>query len=193
MKRINGSKGEDLGVWARTSAMGPWGGWLLCASLPVWLAGCATSADPHEGGFVSGAVGLAGGGYQRRVDEREGVHQGELDAQQRLKAQARALEQERAQVRGDLARARARLASQERRIAEERARLSAERQSPAATQASLRRLDQAQARVASTKGQLRGVRPDEQPVTDLKTRSQGIQKELDEIDSMVGVVSGTRF
>jgi septal ring factor EnvC (AmiA/AmiB activator) len=156
------------------------------------VAGCATSADPHEGGFVSGVVGLAGGGYQRRVDDREGVHQGELDAQQRLTADARALEQERAQVKGDLTRAQARLASQERRIAQERSRLRAEGKSSAA-QASLRQLDQAQARVASTKDRLRGVRPDDQPVTDLKTRSQGIQKELDEIDSMVSVVSGTRF
>jgi septal ring factor EnvC (AmiA/AmiB activator) len=135
------------------------------------VAGCATSADPHEGGFVSGVVGLAGGGYQRRVDEREGVHQGELDAQQRLKAQARALEQERAQVSGDLARAQARLAGQERRIARERSRLRAEGKGPT-TQASL---------------------PNDQPVTDLRARSQGIQKELDEIDSMVSVVSGTRF
>jgi chromosome segregation ATPase len=138
-------------------------------------------------------AGLAGGGYQRRVDEREGIRQSELDAQQQLKAQARALEQERAQVQGDLAQARSRLASQERRIAAERARLSAERQKSAATQVSLHRLDQAQARVASAKGELQGVRPNEQAVTDLKARSQGIQKELDEIDSMVGVVSGTRF
>lgn len=28
------------------------------------LCGCATSDDPHEGGFVSGVVGLASGGYQ---------------------------------------------------------------------------------------------------------------------------------
>lgn len=172
--------------------MARWSVWLCAASVSVCLVGCATSADPHEGGFVSGVVGLAGGGYQRRVDEREGVHQGELDAQQRLKAQARALEQERAEVRGDLARAQARLASQERRIAQERSRLRTVGQTTA-TQASLHQLDLAQARVATAKGQLRGAQPDEQPVTDLKARSQGIQKELDQIDSMVSVVSGTRF
>jgi len=170
----------------------PWAGWLLVAGIGSGLAGCATSADPHEGGFVSGVVGLAGGGYQRRVDERQTAHQGELDAQQRLKAQARALEEERAQVRGDLARARSRLAAQERRIAAERARVKAQGQG-SATQASLAKLDQAQARVAVAKGQLQGVRPEEQAVSELKSKSQGIQKELDEIDSMVGVVSGTRF
>lgn len=192
MKRSDSGKGEASGVCADACAIGRWGSGLLFAGLAVFVAGCATSADPHEGGFVSGVVGLAGGGYQRRVDEREGVHQGELDAQQRLKVQARELEQERAQVRGDLARAQARLASQERRIAQERSRLRTAGQT-SATQASLRQLDLAQARVATAKGQLRGVQPDEQPVTDLKARSQGIQKELDQIDSMVSVVSGTRF
>lgn len=176
------------------AAAGPRCSWrVLCASLAVWLGGCATSPDPHEGGFVSGVAGLAGGGYQRRIDERENMHQGELDAQEQLKAQARSLEQERAQVQGDLARARARLANQERRIAEERARIRAQRQNPNATQAGLRQLDLAQAKLASTKGELGSVRPKEQAVTDLKAKSQGIQKELDEIDSMVGVVSGTRF
>ncbi len=192
MKRSDGGKGTDSRLYAAASAMGRWRGWVLSAGISIFAAGCATSVDPHEGGFVSGVVGLAGGGYQRRVDEREGVHQGELSAQQRLNAQASALEQERAQVRGDLGRAQSRLANQERRIAAERSRLRAESKS-SATQASLHRLDQAQARVTSTKDQLRGVRPDEQPVTDLRTRSQGIQKELDEIDSMVSVVSGSRF
>lgn len=168
-----------------------WGLLFLGLALPVWLTGCATSDDPHAGGFVSGVVGLAGGGYQRRIDEREGVYQSELSAEQRLTAQALALEQERAQVKGDLARAQTRLASQERRIAQERARLSAQR--TAAAQSRLRQLDQAEARVASAKGSIQAVRPQEQPVTDLKTRSQDIQKELDEIDSMVGMVSGTRF
>jgi hypothetical protein len=184
------SKNLGLGTLPSNAGLGLW---LLWACLSVWLAGCATSADPHEGGFVSGVVGLAGGGYQQRVNEREGVHQGELNAQQRLKAQARALEQERAQVRGDLARAQTRLASQERRIAKERARLATAHQGSAETQASLRRLDQAQAQVASTKGALRSVRTDEEAVTDLQSRSRDIEKELDEIDSMVGVVSATQF
>lgn len=155
------------------------------------LTGCATSADPHAGGFVSGVVGMAGGGYQRRIDEREGAYQTELDASQRLKSQAQALERERAQVRGDLSRAQSRLASQERRIAQERARLSAQRTADA--QARLRQLDQAQTRVASAQGEIRAVRPEEQPVDELKTKSQDIRKELDEIDRMVGVVSESRF
>ncbi len=168
-----------------------WGLLLLGLCLPFWLSGCATSDDPHAGGFVSGVVGLAGGGYQRRVDEREGTYQTELDAGQQLKSQAQALERERAEVRGDLARAQSRLASQERRIAQERVRLSAQR--TAAAQGRLRQLDQAQARVASAQGEIRAVRPEEQPVDDLKARSQDIRKELDEIDRMVSVVSEPRF
>jgi hypothetical protein len=168
-----------------------WGLLPLGLVLTFWLTGCATSEDPHAGGFVSGVVGLAGGGYQRRIDDREGIYQTEMDAGERLKRQAESLEAERAQVRGDLVRAQSRLASQERRIAQERARLSAQRS--AASRARLRELDQAQARVADTKGELRGVRPQEESVDDLRVRSQDIQKELDEIDRMVGVVSETRF
>lgn len=186
-------EGLQMSWMYRANGMNQRRGLLLCACFSLWVGGCATSADPHEGGFVSGVVGLAGGGYQQRVDDREGVRQGELDAQQRLKAQARALEQERAQVKGDLASARSRLASQERKIAAERARLTAERQRSTADQARLRRLDQAEARLVSTKGQLKSVRPEDQPITDIKARAQSINKELDEIDSMVGVVSGTRF
>lgn len=171
----------------------PWGLALICACIPIWLSGCATSADPHQGGFVSGVVGLAGGGYQRRVDEREGVYRDELDAQQRLKAQARALEEERAAVKGDLGRAQARLANQQSRIARERARLGAERQSSAAALERLRLLEQAQAKANRTKGELGAATTSDQSVADLRARSEEIQKELDQIDRMVGVVSGTQF
>jgi hypothetical protein len=191
MKRM----GPNRSAWfvTRDGCCNPlgWGLLLLGLSIAIGVNGCATNADPHAGGFVSGVVGLAGGGYQRRIDERESDYQAELDAGERLSSQARALEAERAQVKGDLARSQSRLASQERRISQERARLGAQR--TAANQARLRQLDQAQARLASTSGELQAVRPQEQPVEDLKVRSQDIQKELDEIDRMVGVVSETRF
>lgn len=35
------------------------------------LSACVTSEDPADGGFFNGVNGLAGGGYQARVDERE--------------------------------------------------------------------------------------------------------------------------
>lgn len=166
---------------------------LAAAALAVVLGGCASSPDPHDGGFVSGVIGLAGGGYQRRVDDRTATYQGELDAQTRLKAEARALEQERDAVRGELGRAQARLAEQERRIAAERARIAAARQRSAADQARLARLDQAQSRVASTRAAVRAVDPSAQPVPDLKARTADIKGDLAEIDDLVGVVAGPGF
>ena len=169
------------------------GVWIVCAGLPLCLVGCATSPDPHQGGFISGIVGLAGGGYQQRIDERQGTYQVELDAQQRLKAQAREVEQERTAVKGDLARANARLAALQQRIAQQRAMLRTAGGPSAARQGELRRLDQAQAQVKRTQGALRGVHPDQQPVTDLKARSAAIQRDLDQIDGMVATVSGKGF
>jgi chromosome segregation ATPase len=163
------------------------------AALAAWLTGCATSADPHEGGFVSGVVGLVGGGYQQRVDQRQDAYQGELNSQQRLQAEARSVEQERAAVRTDLNRANARLAELERRIARQRAALRASAAQSAASRAEQQRLDQAQARVTRTKGALRSVNPNEQPVGDLKARSVAINQDLNQIDSLVGAVSGKGF
>ena len=156
--------------------------------LALGLAGCATSDDPHQGGFISGIAGLAGGGYQQRIDERQGAYQGELSAQQRLQAEARSVEQERAAVRTDLNRANARLADLERRIARQRAALRA-----SGNRADQQRLDQAQARLTRTKGALRSVKPGEQPVGDLKARSVAINQDLNQIDSLVGAVSGKGF
>ena len=165
----------------------------LAALATLFIGGCATSPDPHEGGFVSGVVGLMGGGYQRRVDERQGVYQGELDAQQRLKIEAQQVQAERDAVRGQISQANARLAAIERRIAAERAQIKAASARSSAGQAQLRRLDQAQAQVRRTQGAIRGVRPDQQPVGDLKARSAAIQRDLDQIDRMVASVSGKGF
>ncbi|AFL75301.1 hypothetical protein Thivi_3431 [Thiocystis violascens DSM 198] len=174
-----------------------WRQWLagLCLPfcLPIWLGGCAIDDDPHQGGFASGVVGLAGGGYQRRVDEREGVYRGELSAQEQLKAQAHELERARAAVRTDLDRARARLAAQENRIRRERALLAAQGQRTPAARTRVERLDQAQSRIVRTQGQLGSIRPEAQSLEDLKQRSRGLENELNEIDGLVGTVSGQAF
>lgn len=156
-------------------------------SLLLVLGGCTTSPDPHQGGFVSGVAGVLGGGYQRRIDERETVYRGELSAQDRLAAEARALEQERARVRGDLSRANARLAALENRVKRERARLAARGQGGAAER---ERLDRAESRIAVARGQLRTIRPEQQSVDDLKARTRRLDSELKEIDGMVETVSG---
>ena len=163
--------------------------WASALVLTVCLSGCATSPDPHQGGFVSGVVGLAGGGYTRRIEERESTYRGELSAQDQLKAQARALEQERAQVRSDLDRANARLAALESRVRRERAQLAAQGYGSASARAQRERLDRAESQIVLAKGQIRSIRPQEQPMPDLKARTLKLDSELDEIDGMVGAVS----
>lgn len=39
--------------------------------MALLLSACVSSQDPADGGFFNGVNGLAGGGYQARVDERE--------------------------------------------------------------------------------------------------------------------------
>ena len=58
----------------------------------LFLAGCATSADPTQGGFISGVNGLMSGGYDQRV----AAQSYELD---RMRAQQDAAERQASQAR----------------------------------------------------------------------------------------------
>lgn len=44
---------------------------VLVAAPFLLIAACASNEDPAEGGFISGVAGAAGGGYQKRVDEKQ--------------------------------------------------------------------------------------------------------------------------
>lgn len=44
---------------------------LLATAAAAALSACAPKADPAAGGLLSGVTGVAGGGYQARVDERQ--------------------------------------------------------------------------------------------------------------------------
>lgn len=44
---------------------------LLIGISAMALAACEVSEDPADGGFLSGVVGVAGGGYQSRIDTLE--------------------------------------------------------------------------------------------------------------------------
>ncbi len=44
---------------------------LLIGASALALSACEVSQDPADGGFLSGIVGVAGGGYQARVDRLE--------------------------------------------------------------------------------------------------------------------------
>ena len=43
----------------------------VLATVALAVAGCATSSDPSEGGFISGVKGVTTGEYDRRVEERK--------------------------------------------------------------------------------------------------------------------------
>jgi len=44
---------------------------LLIGASALALSACEISEDPADGGFLSGVVGVAGGGYQNRIDALE--------------------------------------------------------------------------------------------------------------------------
>lgn len=44
---------------------------LLIGASALALSACEISEDPADGGFLSGVVGVAGGGYQARIDALE--------------------------------------------------------------------------------------------------------------------------
>jgi chromosome segregation ATPase len=75
------------------------------------LAGCATSPDPAQGGFISGVNGLLSGGYKQRVAEQSTdleqmrMQQAAAEAQSN-QARAALSERERqvAKLRGDVSR-----------------------------------------------------------------------------------------
>jgi len=193
----NSLKNTMIGPWRRRTVnrrgLSPWPLRAVGAAalLAAALSGCATSSDPAEGGFINGVVGIAGGGYDRRVAEREDAYRKEVDTQTALQAEARRLERERAEVRGQLTQAEGRLAAQQRRIAAERRRLGAAR--GAAARAEMKRLDEAQAQVDVTSAAVRAASRADQPLPDLKASAQSIEAELARIDELVGVVGGGAF
>jgi tetrahydromethanopterin S-methyltransferase subunit G len=167
---------------------------ILVLGFPVltWcLCGCATTDDPHQGGFVSGVVGLTSGGYEKRISAREHSYETELGEQQRLIAEADALRRERARVQADLNQANRRLASIEQKVRQARSQIARERRTSGSVQQQQRRLDATEAKIAEVRSTLDETRPGEQPVSLLAVRSREINKELDEIDTLVAVVAGS--
>jgi len=163
---------------------------LFQLTLVAALVGCATSADPRDGGFVNGIVGLGGGGYQRRIDERRDTLSAEQAAQRQLAIEQREVEAERDAVRGELQRAEQRLAAQQRRIAAERARILALEQKSAADRARLAELKRAEARAGDAERKIRQADAARDPVPSLQAKSRSIQQELSEIDETIAAVGG---
>jgi chromosome segregation ATPase len=157
------------------------------------VSGCATTDDPHQGGFVSVVVGLTSGGYEQRISDRERHYRAELDEQQRLVAEAQALRRERARVRADLSQANRRLASMERKLRRARAQIAREQGSSSDARQRMQRLDATEARVAEVRERLNEIQPEERPVAELTARSMEFNRELEELDPLVEFVSGSSF
>jgi hypothetical protein len=154
------------------------------------LSGCATSDDPREGGFVNGIIGLGGGGYQRRLDEREAILSAERAEQRRLAIEQQEVEAERDAVRRELNRAQQRLAAQQQRIAAEQSRIRALRRQSAADRARLAKLDQAKKRASSLSRTIEGADPAREPLRGLEAKTRNINREIDQIADAVGIISG---
>jgi hypothetical protein len=84
---------------------------MRCATVLVCvvLAGCATSDDPAEGGFFNGVAGLAGGGYEARIAEREQGLAAAQGRQQALAVELSGLEREHAALSNQIIRQQAAL------------------------------------------------------------------------------------
>lgn len=164
-------------------------GSFLCLCV-LQLAGCATSGDPHEGGFVNGVIGLGGGGYQRRLDERQSTLDSERAEQRRLGIEQREAEAERDAVRRELSRAQQRLASQQQRISAERARIQALQTQTAADRARLAQLNRAQQRAAEASRSIKKAEPARDPLPSLEAKTRDIKREIQGIEDVVGTVSG---
>jgi hypothetical protein len=88
----------------------------LVAALCLATAACAMSDDPAEGGFFNGIAGLAGGGYQGRVVEREAAVASSQARGAELAAELAALQGEHRALKDRLAAQRARLRAQGLRL-----------------------------------------------------------------------------
>jgi len=86
-------------------------------------AACQSGADPRDGGFVSGVVGLSTGGYDAMVEDRQAALEGARDDEARLAARADALAAEQARLEAETRRAAADLAALDRRLSEAERRL----------------------------------------------------------------------
>lgn len=151
------------------------------------FSGCATSPDPSKGGFISGLVGIAGGGYQRRIEAGERTYQDALNTQGQLQLQAHTLEQERTAVRSELDRATSRLRALESRIEHERARLATQRTAERKTKSS--RLVLAETKLEQAKNDLSSIKVEDPSmnIEATKKRVQALEEQLNEIDALATI------
>ena len=157
----------------------------LCSG--VLAGGCATTEDPHEGGFVSGAVNLTTGRYEKRVRDKESELERATDEQRQLTQEAEAIRQERARLDQALKDAAARLEKLEASLDERRRALEKARHLKTEDEETLRNLE---ARLKAVRVHLKNVHSGDLPVTKLRGEAKELRKELDELDQMVELLGG---
>lgn len=102
----------------RTAPAAPRAGCGAVGTIALLLAGCSPSADPAQGGFLSGVSGATGGGYAARIEARR-------DGVTTLSREADRLEADRADRAARIARTREEIAKLEAELAGLRARIGA--------------------------------------------------------------------
>jgi chromosome segregation ATPase len=138
---------------------------------PAWsivtliLAGCATSADPAKGGFISGAAGLLSGSYDQRVAGQSNELARMRAQQAAAEAEARGADAALQQRQQSVASMRASVAKLDRSLQAARAKVDRQRAGNAALSATdvqlTRELETAQARLARLRTQLGSTRSSE--------------------------------
>lgn len=89
------------------------------------LSGCASSPDPAQGGFASGVSGVAGGGYERRIETREAEVEARRDRQAALESEAAEVEAETGRLEAEIAASESDLADLKRELIALRYRIEA--------------------------------------------------------------------
>jgi len=71
------------------------------------LAACETTGNPADGGFLSGVAGIAGGGFQERVDSQQSALEQDQAQAAALQAQQRQVAAQSANIAAEINRLRA--------------------------------------------------------------------------------------
>ena len=99
---------------------------LLIGASALALSACEVSQDPADGGFLSGIVGVAGGGYQARIDRLEAQLAADQAQANALAAEHLRLQAASASTSAQLSNLRAQLAAQQAVLRDQVATLEAQ-------------------------------------------------------------------
>lgn len=161
-------------------------GRLLTLVTTMVLAGCATSDDPHAGGFISGAQNLATGGYEKRIKAREGELRDEQAQEALLTVRAAEIRREREKVAARLAEAETRLGALERKIKELKAEIAGEKSERSAEWA---RLQEVETGLVELHAAVDRVHKQEAPVEQSLQEVEEIQSVLNSLSTLVEELS----